>query len=51
MVKKIRNDKNMLGFRFSDLHFGFTPGPVLLSSIDDEIMIFEENTKNFIKML
>ena len=48
MVNEIRNDRICWG---SDLHFGFTLGPVLLSSIPDEIKIkiLSENTKNFIE--
>ncbi|MFN4226654.1 MAG: hypothetical protein ACK4F0_00730 [Candidatus Ratteibacteria bacterium] len=51
MVKEIRNDRICWGSDFSDLHFGFTLGPILLSSIDDKIKIkiLGENTKNFIK--
>jgi len=51
MVREIRNDRICWGSDFSDLHFGFTLGPVLLSSIPDEIKIkiLSENTKNFIE--
>jgi hypothetical protein len=51
MVNEIRNDRICWGSDFSDLHFGFTLGPVLLSSIPDEIKIkiLSENTKNFIE--
>ncbi|MCM8785791.1 MAG: amidohydrolase family protein [Candidatus Omnitrophica bacterium] len=51
MVEEIRNDRICWGSDFSDLHFGFTLGPILLASIRDEIKIkiLGENTKNFIK--
>ena len=37
MVKEIRNDRICWGSDFSDLHFGFTLGPILLADIEDEI--------------
>ncbi|MCX7917052.1 MAG: amidohydrolase family protein [bacterium] len=51
MVKEIRNDRICWGSDFSDLHFGFTLGPILLSSISDDIKrkILSENTKNLIE--
>ncbi|HOK55908.1 MAG TPA: amidohydrolase family protein [bacterium] len=51
MVNEIRNDRICWGSDFSDLHFGFTLGPILLSSISDEIKIkiISENTKNLIE--
>jgi len=50
MVKEIRNDRICWGSDFSDLHFGFTLGPILLSDIPDEVKkkILRENTKSLI---
>jgi len=39
MVREIRNDRICWGSDFSDLHFGFTLGPIILSDIDEEIKI------------
>lgn len=52
MVKEIRNDRLCWGSDFSDLHFGFTLGPILLSDIDDKIKrkILSENTELLIKI-
>jgi len=51
MVKEIRNDRICWGSDFSDLHFGFTLGPILLSDIPDEVKkkILRENTKSLIE--
>jgi len=53
MIKEIRNDRICWGSDFSDLHFGFTLGPVILSEIDYEvkIKIISSNTFSLLSQL
>ena len=52
-VKKVRNDRLCWGSDFSDLHFGFTLGPILLSDIEEDLKrkILGENMKTLLKKL
>jgi len=53
MVKKIRNDRICWDFDFSNLHFGFTLGFILLSEIDYEvrIKILSSNTASLLHQI
>jgi len=53
MVKEIRIDRLCWGSDFSDLHLGFTLGPICLSKLDDAVKrkILGENMKELLSFL
>ncbi len=53
MVRTMRNDRICWGSDFSDLHFGWTLGPILLAEIGEETkrMILGENMVQLLKKL